>query len=228
MEIFNEQAVSRNARLLIFDFDGTIADTFDTIFDAVNLTLDEYGYPKRTRDEVRLAIGHSSLYLMKKCMPEALSSDDALVDRVHECYKKHYANTCVTCKEGYDGMVESLLALKERGYLIAVLSNKLDSFIQNMVRVVLPEGLASFVMGKTELPAKPDPAAPLLIASQLGFLPEQTAFIGDSEVDVQTGLNAGMLAVGCSWGYRSRQLLVDTGAHAVLDDPRELLNLFVK
>ena len=228
MEIFNEQAVARTTKLLILDFDGTIADTFDTIFDAANLTMDEYGYPRRTREDVRLGIGYSSMYLIKNCMPQSLSSDELLADRVHESYKRHYANTCLTCKECYDGMLESLLALKEKGYTLAVLSNKLDRFVQSMVRAVLPEGLASMIMGKTELPAKPDPAAPLLIASELGFSPEESAFIGDSEVDVQTGLNAGMLAVGCSWGYRSRQLLVDTGAHAVLDEPRELLKLFLK
>ena len=229
MEIFNEQAAARDIKLLILDFDGTIADTFGTIFDAVVLTLDEYGYPRRTREEVRMAIGHSSLYLMKKCMPDALSSDEELLDRVHESYKKHYANTCVTCTEGYDGMVESLIALREKGYTLAVLSNKLDLFIQDMVKAVLPDGLVSMAMGKKEeFPTKPDPAAPLWMTAQLGFSPEETAFIGDSEVDVQTGLNAGMLAVGCAWGYRPRQLLVNADAHAVLDEPRELLNLFVR
>ncbi len=228
MEIFNEQAVARTTKLLILDFDGTIADTIDTIVDAVNLTMDDFGYPRRSRKEVRCAVGHSSLCLMARCMPESLSSDEALVERVHETYKRFYAQTCVTCTECYDGMLESLLTLKARGYTLAVLSNKLDEFIHDMVRAVLPEGLVSMEMGKTDLPQKPDPAAPLLIASELGFSPEETAFIGDSEVDVQTGLNAGMLAVGCSWGYRSRQLLVDTGAHAVLDEPRELLKLFLK
>ncbi|MBQ8331586.1 MAG: HAD family hydrolase [Clostridia bacterium] len=226
MEIFDREAAARKRKLLIFDFDGTIADTIGTIVDAVNLTMDACGYPRRTREEIRRAIGHSSLYLIRCCMPEELSGDAALVDRVHEIYKSFYAQTCVTCKECYDGFSESVCALKEKGYLIAVLSNKLDVFIQDMVRAVLPEGLVSVAMGKTELPAKPDPTAPLLIASRLGISPEHTAYIGDSEVDVQTGLNGGMLAVGCSWGYRPRDLLISTGAHVVLDDPRDLLNLF--
>lgn len=228
MEVFNSQLASRDIKLLIFDFDGTVADTMGTIRDAVNLTMDAYGYPRKSYEEVRRAVGHGSVYLIRNVIPKEFFDDDALVTEIHEEYKKFYAQTYNTCKECYDGFLESVCALKEKGYTIAVFSNKLDVFVKEMASALLPEGLVSVAMGQTELPTKPDPTVPLMIASELGFCPECSAYIGDSEVDVQTGLNAGMLAVGCSWGYRPRKLLADTGAHVILDEPRDMLKLFLK
>lgn len=228
MEVFDALNASRDVKLLIFDFDGTVADTMGTIQDAVNLTMDAYGYPRKSYEEVRRAVGHGSVHLIRNVIPTELSDDDALVLKIHDDYKSFYAQTYNTCKECYDGFLESVCTLKENGYTIAVFSNKLDVFVKEMVSALLPEGLVSFAMGQTDLPTKPDPTVPLMIASQLGFCPECSAFIGDSEVDVQTGLNSGMLAVGCSWGYRPRYLLISTGAHVILDKPCELKELFLK
>ena len=81
-------------------------------------------------------------------------------------------------------------------------------------------------MGETALPRKPDPTAPLYIASELGFAPSECAFIGDSEVDIATARNARMMAVGCSWGYRERALLAETRPDVLLDEPAQLIDLF--
>ena len=226
MENFFPDGLTQDVKLLIFDLDGTLADTIESIREGVNLAMRKYGFPERSYEEVRRAIGNGARDLIRRSMPAEALEDGALFERVFADYHAFYGKTYVHCDTCYDGIVEALCELKKRGYTIAVLSNKQDEYVRALVKNLIPEGVVSVAMGQTELPKKPDPTVPLLIAQGLGFAPAETAFIGDSEVDVQTGRNAGMVTVGCSWGYRERSLLVDGGAHAVLDAPRELLEIF--
>ena len=218
----------RAIRLLILDLDGTLADTIGSIRDGVNLAMNKYGYPERSYEEVREAIGNGARELIRRSMPAHLASDRELVDRVFSDYHAFYGQTYLNCKECYEGIPESLAALKEAGYTLAVLSNKQDVYVKGLCKALFPEGLISYAEGQTEKPKKPDPTVPLEIASMLGFTPEETAFLGDSEVDVQTGLNAGMLAIGCAWGYRDSALLLETGAHYLMEHPSEIADLFLK
>ena len=219
-------AKTENIRLLIFDLDGTLADTIGTIREGVNMAMEKHGFPPKSYDETRLNIGSGARDLIRRSMPPYAAADEELFERVYADYDRFYEITCEHCKECYGGMVEALEALKKRGYTLAVLSNKQDRFVKTMVKNILPEGLVSLTMGQTELPRKPDPTVPLMIAEELGFKPSQTAFVGDSDVDVETGKNAGMLSVGCAWGYRGRDVLEKADADIVIDEPRELSVLF--
>jgi len=107
-----------------------------------------------------------------------------------------------------------------------VLSNKQDKYTKGLIEQLLPPDTMAVVMGQTALPTKPDPTVSCLIAQNLGLEPQECAMIGDSEVDIQTAQNAGMLAIGCSWGYRGREALIDAGADIVVDEVRELLALW--
>ncbi len=225
MELFAPMYQPKEKGLLIFDLDGTLADTIGGIRDGVNLTMEQYGFPTRSYEEIRLAIGNGARELIRKSMPPSAAEDSMLVDRAFADYNGFYAQTYGNCQI-YDGIMESLAELAKRGYILAVLSNKQDVYVKTIVAELFPQIAFAFVAGQTDLPKKPDPAVPLMIAKELRVSPEQTAFVGDSEVDIQTARNAGMFAVGCSWGYRERKLLVDTGAHAVLDLPCELVELF--
>ena len=214
-------------RLLILDFDGTLADTMYGIMDGVNMAMDKFGMPRHTYDEIVSYVGNGSRDLIRRSLPEKYADNKELLDEV----VKYYDSSCypVTYKnrtECYAGMLDTLELLKKRGYTLAVLSNKRDIFIQPMVKEMLPEGLLSIAMGQTDLPKKPDPTAPLTIAKQLGFEPFETAFIGDSDTDMLTGRNAKMLAVGCSWGYRPREVLAEAGADVIIDAPTELADIF--
>ena len=225
MEIFCAEEWIHAPRLLILDLDGTLADTIWGIRDGVNLAMRKYGYPERSYEDIRLAIGNGARELIRRSVPTDVAEDAALVDRIYEEYNRFYGETYVNCRF-YEGIRETLSTLRERGYTLAVLSNKQDLYVKTMISELFEESLFAYVAGQTELPKKPDPTVPLLIASSLGFSPAETAFIGDSDVDIQTGRNAGMLAVGCSWGYRDRSALIEQGAHAVVDRPWELAELF--
>lgn len=230
MEWLNETARStakeKAPRLLIFDLDGTLADTIESIREGVNLAMERYGYPSRSYEEVKQAIGNGAMDLIRRSMPADAARDETQVCRVFADYHALYRTTYDHCDACYDGITESLAELKKRGYTVAVLSNKQDEYVRALVKNLIPEGIVSLAMGQTELPKKPDPTVPLMITRSLGFSADQTAFIGDSEVDMQTGKNAAMLSVGCSWGYRERSLLADFGADCILDEPSELLTLF--
>ena len=213
-------------RALIFDLDGTIADTINAIRDGLNETLRKYNYPEKTYEDVRRAIGNGARSLVKRCMPEPDASSEEKAAAVFRSYDIAYSHTYLHTRECYGGIPEVVAALKERGYRMAVLSNKQDPFVKGLIRQLLPKDEMELVMGQTKLPTKPDPTVPRLISLQLCVPPAFCAMIGDSEVDIQTAKNAGMLAVGCSWGYRGRDALEAAGADVIVDTPEELLALF--
>ena len=216
--------MNKNIKLLMFDLDGTIADTLPSIREAVNLTLEHFGKPTRSYDEICEAIGNGALVLIRK----SFSSDDPeeLVNEGLKYYDNIYGQTYTHIDGCYEGMSEAMHTLKERGYTLAILSNKQDMYVKKISELLFPDGIISFSMGQTDLPKKPDPTVPLMIAKELGFCDSEVAFIGDSDVDILTGKNAKMLSVGCSWGYRGRAVLEETGADIVIDHPSELEKFF--
>ena len=218
--------VLKNIRLLIFDLDGTLADTIDSIREGVNMAMVKYGFPERSYEEVRLAIGNGARELIRLSMPKDAAADASAVDRVFADYNYFYGITYPHCDRCYDGMLEALVELKSRGYMIAILSNKQDVYVKALAESLFPKGMIASAMGQTELPKKPDPTVPLMMAKELGFTSEQTAFIGDSEVDILTAKNAGMLSVGCPWGYRGRAALMDASADIILASPSALTSVF--
>jgi len=211
-------------KLLIFDLDGTIADTIYSIRDGVNLAMDKYGLPHRSYEDIRAAIGNGARLLIKRSIPVELQDDEAFCARVFEDYDKFYEKTYANVDGCYEGMSEAMHTLHARGYKLCVLSNKQDAYTKKIIGLLFPDGIIEFVSGQTALPAKPDPTVPKMIAEMFKVAPAECAFIGDSEVDVKTGKNAGMTAVACTWGYRSRDMLED--ADVIIDSPACLTEIF--
>lgn len=212
-------------RLFIFDLDGTIADTIWSIREAVNLTMEAYGYPTRSYDEVRLAIGNGARELIRKSLPIEKRTDETHVTEVFAHYEQNYEQTYAHVDGCYSGVRESVLELKRKGNTLAVLSNKQDLYTKRIIDLLFPEAPFSFVQGQTDLPRKPDPTVPQMIMNQFGFAPKDTLFIGDSDVDIYTAHNARMVAVGCAWGYRGEIVLREAGADVILTKGYELVTL---
>ena len=213
-----------STKLLIFDLDGTLADTLISIRDSVNMALEKHQLPLRTYDEVMWAIGNGARELMRRSVPAELSTDQDFIDRIYEDYTEAYNKTFANVDGCYPFVSEVLHTLKDRGYTLAVLSNKPDFYTKRIVEALFSDGTVSFAAGQTSLPRKPDPTVPLMIAERFGVSPQECAFIGDSDVDVMTAKNSGMTAVACSWGYRPKDALQD--ADYIIDDARELLSIF--
>ena len=211
-------------RLLIFDLDGTIADTIYSIRDGLNMALDKYGFPKRNYEQTRAAIGNGARELIRLSLPKDKRSDASLIDQVLADYDRFYEQTYANLDGTYDGVDTAIRTLTERGYKVAVLSNKQDAYVKKIVPLLFPNGEISYAMGQTDLPKKPDPTVPLMIATEFGAIAEECAFIGDSDVDVLTARNSGMYSVAVTWGYRPRSELLE--ADALVDNADELLSLF--
>ena len=211
-------------KLLIFDLDGTIADTLQSIREALNMTMDVCGAPHRSYDEVKDAIGSGVRELIRRSLPRDMSSDDVLIDRLHVKYNGLYDETYSNIDGCYPLMYDTIRTLRERGFVLAVLSNKPDKYTKSIINMLFLDGEFSFVAGQTELPRKPDPTVALMIAERLGVSPCECAFIGDNDVDVNTAKNAGMTSVACAWGYRPISALTD--ADHIIESADALLNIF--
>ena len=217
----------KNIKAIIFDFDGTIADTIDALKHGINLTMNALGYPESTREDVLAHINHGARELIRRSLPLSLQEDEEKVTEVLAFYRQMYDKVYMETKTTYEGIPEVFSALHERGYLLAILSNKPDAYMPPLAKALLPDGTYQISRGQRPgVAAKPDPNCVFTLTDELGVLPSECAFVGDSNVDMQTAKNAGLLAVGVTWGYRSEEILRDAGADLVVHQPPELLELF--
>lgn len=210
-------------KAIIFDLDGTLLDTLGDLRDAVNASLRLRGLPPRSLDEVRRFVGNGVRKLMQRSLPAGSSDEE--IDAALADFKRHYAAHMSDHTVPYEGMPELLTALRKRGIRVGVLSNKLDSATQQLVRQYFP-GKVDVVFGEhMGVPRKPDPTSCRMILEQLEVKPEETLYVGDSGVDMQTAHNAGCTAVGVTWGFRDRAELIDNGAELLADFPVQILTL---
>ncbi|MGN1058796.1 MAG: HAD family hydrolase [Clostridia bacterium] len=212
---------------VIFDLDGTILNTLDDLAAAMNRMLAGFGYPLRTDLEYqKQALGYGARHYVKTCMPPEAAADEAKVDACLAAYVTEYQAHANAKTRPYDGITEVMAFLTAANIKINVLSNKPDEATRALVTSWFSDYPLSFVFGERPgMPRKPDPKAALAIAEQLSLLPEEMAFIGDSSVDIQTGLNAGMTPIGVLWGFRSEEQLLQGGAKLLAKTPADLISL---
>lgn len=211
-------------KLIIFDLDGTLVNSVDDLADAANAALEENGFPRRTTDEIRRFVGNGVGVLIRLAVPDGEYNDETAV-KMRRSFDAFYRRNFAVKTKPYDGIPELLGKLKEKGILLAVASNKPDEFAKSIVKTFFGDTFDA-VRGQTEdIPRKPDAAVVRRILSDLGVTADETAFAGDSDVDILTARNSGTLSVGCSWGFRPRKLLEDTGAEYIADKPSDILDM---
>ncbi|HIV67998.1 MAG TPA: HAD family hydrolase [Candidatus Butyricicoccus stercorigallinarum] len=206
---------------IIFDLDGTLLDTLGDLRDAANDALRRRGLPLRTTEEIRRFVGNGVRNLMRRCLPAG--SPDEEIDAALADFKAYYAAHLCDTTAPYDGIPELLTVLRKRGIKVGVLSNKLDSATQQLIRHYF-YGKVDVAFGEhSGVPRKPDPTSCRMVMEQLGVRPEEVLYVGDSGVDMRTARNAGLTAVGVTWGFRSRSELIDNGADLLADLPVQIL-----
>ncbi|HON37258.1 MAG TPA: HAD family hydrolase [Deltaproteobacteria bacterium] len=215
----------KNKKAVIFDLDGTLLDTLTDIADSMNEVLARYGFPVHDYGAYRTMIGAGMDVLARRAVPED-RRDDETVSRVAAAMREEYDRRWSLTSRPYPGVPEMLTLLTERGIPFSVLSNKLDSFAKQMVSALLGDWNFFEVRGLVQgLPRKPDPHIALEMADSLGLPAEQVIFVGDSDIDMETAVRAGMVPVGVLWGYQTPERLTSAGAFALLSSPRELLGI---
>lgn len=211
-------------KICIFDLDGTLVDTLDSLAFSVNETLKEMGLPPVTRDECRIFVGEGARRLMEKALLAGGQENLQRLDEAMEIYGRIFDANCTYHVISYDGIPELLSEMKALGIRLAVLSNKPDRQTVRVAEEIFGKDTFQWIQGqKAGVPRKPDPSAALKIAGELGARPEEAIYIGDSEVDIATGTAAEMMTIGASWGFRGRSALEAAGAGVIADAPEEIL-----
>ena len=206
---------------VIFDLDGTLIDSLTDIAAAMNRCLADIGAPQRTVAEYGRFIGEGTLRTTAKAAPE-----DADVPAIAAAFSALYTAEYVPHTRLFDGISEAVVALKAAGVILGVLSNKPHPATVAIVERLFAPGTFAAVAGvKPGVPKKPDPTAALAQAALFGVPPQRTFFVGDTAIDIGTGLSAGMRPVGVSWGFRPPEELRAAGADLICTSPAQLVDL---
>jgi phosphoglycolate phosphatase len=210
-------------RAVIFDLDGTLVDTLSDIANASNHVLERAGYPTHPLDAYRGFVGGGARVLVERALPRnALDQVDAILNQ----FGHHYIGNLIVDSAPYPGIVELLNELTSRAIPIAILSNKPHTMVTEIAETLFADVPFMGVHGqKPDVPKKPNPTAVIALAREMGLSPADIAYVGDSDVDIDTALAANMLAVGVAWGFRGAPELEARGATHVLQTPRDLLQL---
>ncbi|MBP3351077.1 MAG: HAD family hydrolase [Lachnospiraceae bacterium] len=208
---------------IVFDMDGTLLDTLQDLTNAVNVALSKYGLPEKTVAEVCKVVGNGARNLMKGVVPEGENHPD--FEAILEDYKTYYASHCEEETKPYDGIWELLQELKKREYKMAVVSNKPDGAVKILAEKYFP-GCFQVAIGDMEgYNRKPAPDLVYKALEELGACKEGAIYVGDSDVDLMTAMNAELPCVSVTWGFRDREFLMFHGASVFIDEPMELLEI---
>lgn len=209
----------------IFDLDGTLLNTLGDLMDSVNIALQKHGFPTRDEEEIRQRVGNGIRKLITRSLP-AYEQEESTIDACLDDFRQAYETRLMNRTQPYDGIIPVLKELKKQGVAVGVLSNKYDLAAKNLIRHYFGNLCQEIAGERPQVPRKPDPTGALAMMRSLGGKPASTLFIGDSAIDVQTAHNAGLIAVGVTWGFRPAQELREAGADILVNQPAELLPLF--
>lgn len=210
-------------RGVIFDLDGTVADTLPDIAAAVNFGLRSYGLTEQPIEQIRWWVGEG---LPTLCRRAVAAAPEVPVDEMVRRVTGHYAAHRLDNTAPFGGIPELLDALTDRGLPVAILTNKPHEHTVPMVAALFARWPFTAVEGyREESRRKPDPRTALEIIARMGARPSEVLMVGDSKTDMATAVNAGMIGVGVTWGYRPREELLGAGAAHLIDRPAELLAL---
>ena len=207
----------------IFDLDGTIGNTLDSMVYSVNLTLKEMNLSEISKEQCREFVGNGARVLMEKALDASGNPGATRIEEGMQIYGRIFDENCTYHVTPCEGVPEMLYKLKKKGVKLAVLSNKPHCQAVRAVHAIYGEKLFDWVQGQQEgIPRKPDPAGLNQIMRRLGVLPEETLYLGDSPEDALTAQNAGVEFMGVTWGYRTLGQLRKAGTREWINRPEEL------
>ena len=212
-----------NYQTFIFDLDGTLLDTLGDLAASVNHALRAHGMPEHTIDDVRRFVGNGVRLLMERAVPDGADNPD--FEATFATFRQYYMQHSLDTTRPYEGIPETLQALKARGCQLAVVSNKMMAATQSLIRHFFPDTI-SVAIGEHEaegIRKKPAPDTVLAALRQLGVGKEGAVYVGDSDVDIKTAHNSGLPCISVLWGFRDRDFLLRHGATTFIAAPSELL-----
>lgn len=214
-----------NYELVIFDMDGTILDTLEDLKNSTNYALKQSGYPEHPLENIRQFVGNGIQKLIERAVPEGTSEADR--QKVYEAFRAHYKVHCADNTKPYDGIPDLIIKLREAGIKTAVVSNKADPAVQDLVIEYFPNMFDVSVGEKPGVAKKPAPDAVDFVLETLSIPRERAIYIGDSDVDIATAENSHMDSIIVTWGFRDLEFLKAHGAKTIVDTTEEILELLL-
>ena len=212
--------VEFNFDTYIFDLDGTLLSTLDDLAASCNYALRTNDMPERTTEEVRRFVGNGVKKLMERAIPDGL--DNPRFEKTFADFRQHYMHHNLDTTRPYDGVMEMLSSLKQRGKHIAVVSNKFYAATQSLCKHFFGDLVEVAIGEREDIRKKPAPDTVIEALRQMGVTKEKAVYIGDSDVDVMTAKNSGMPCISVLWGFRDRDFLVEHGATTFISSPEEM------
>lgn len=207
-------------RAAVFDLDGTLLDTLDDLTDSTNYVLEKHGFEKRSKKEIRSFVGNGVPKLIERALPDG--PDNPLYDECVSEFKLYYKSHSAVKTAPYPGVSEMLRALRNSGIGIGVVSNKIDNAVKSLCETYF-ETLVDCAVGDREgFLRKPAPDSVFEVMRTLGC--ERAVYVGDSDVDIKTAKNAGLVCISVTWGFCDTDKLRENGAEIYADNSTELLN----
>lgn len=210
----------------IFDLDGTLANTLDSIAYFSNKALQQCGYPTIPTEDYKTIVGDGAdmqVHRMLDRVAENGTYSEEEFHKVRMIYGDLYASDPTYLLKNYAGMPQTIQQLKSAGIQTAVLSNKPHEWVTAIIGFLFPSGSFDACYGqRPQVPRKPSPKGALLIADELGVSPAECLYIGDTNTDMKTGAAAGMDTAGVLWGFRTRAELMENHAKYLAETPEQI------
>ncbi len=208
----------------IFDLDGTLANSVNSIAYFINKEIVKYGMPEIPVNEFNMFLGDGTKKLVERALKWHNKKDSELEEKILKDYLNSYTKNSLYLCTSYEGIPELLQKLKEHKIMLAVLSNKPQAATENVLDGLFGKNIFSCILGARQgIPLKPAPDGVYEILKSLNLKKEGCLFIGDTPVDIQTGKNAGLSTIGVLWGFRTREQLEETGQRDIVEKPEEIL-----
>ena len=207
-------------KAIIFDLDGTLLDTLTDLAEGTNYALRVNGFPERTTDEIRRFVGNGARKLIERAVPEG--QIEAALEQVRQDFDIYYKVHCKDHTGAYPGIMEMLQELVQQGYALGVVSNKPDFAVQELIPEYFP-GIFTSVSGERQGVAKKP--APDLIREAMKNLQADSSnavYVGDSEVDLEAAVNAGIPCISVAWGFKGKKFLEEQQAEMIIEKPSEI------
>lgn len=214
-------------KAVIFDLDGTLVNSLEDLAAAGNHALTAFGFPTHATEKYKYFVGNGIPNLIYRILPEK-NRDEETHKTVLAEFLKYYKLHSNDKTYVYSGIKELIAILKSKNIKVAVVTNKAHGPATEVIAATLPDTFDLVFGQRPEIPVKPDPTLTLMAMEELDVKPNECIFIGDSGMDVKTGVNSGAVPVGVLWGFRDADELLENGAKHLINEPLELIKIIEK
>ena len=208
---------------IVFDCDGTLLDTSTDLYNSVNYVLRKHNFPEKSLSEVKAALGNAVTYLMRQCLPSTVAENE--LEPYIEEFKAYYGEHLKDTTAPYPGILDMLDVLRDQGYKLAIVSNKIQEGVTPLNKEYFGNRLPVAIGERPGLQRKPAPDMVLQALKELGSTPEESIYVGDSEVAVATAKNSGLLCIGVTWGFREESLLHELGVKHIARKAEDIITI---